>query len=152
MILDNIANLSRYKGLSKALDMAIDSLMSLDFSSMSVGDYDLDYYGVYYMVQEPRLADFEDTLWEKHDKYIDIQYAFKGSAEKINYAPLSLISDWKQKEGTDTSFSSNPHMGLEIGLSEGVFAIFFPQEAHRPCHGDMHDSAYRKIVYKIPIA
>lgn len=102
------------------------------------------------MVQEPQLLHIEDTVWECHDRFIDIQFAYSGGPEFICYAPRGQLHGWEYNHDMDVAFSHSICSGLQLKLATGHFSVFFPNDAHRPCIGDAN-TYYRKIVFKIPI-
>ena len=50
MIVDRIASLSQYKGISPRLDKAIDWLMNEDLSGKKAGMYEIEGRDIYYMI------------------------------------------------------------------------------------------------------
>lgn len=152
MILDTLQNIRQYKGLSPAMDQAIEALATLDFAAMEAGDYPLGTEGMHYMVQDVTLKSFADSRWECHNKFIDIQYACSGGPETICYAPRDTVRDWVwDPNGGDIAQSDDPDPGVPMTIPQGSFGIYFPQDAHRPGQGD-GSVPYRKVVFKIPVS
>lgn len=151
MIYDRIENIASYAAVSPMLEAAIASIQATDFAPLSPGTYGVGDSGIYFMIQEPKLALPGECFWEYHEDYADIQFAFSGGLERIGFASRDDIPQWIHKEGTDTFISHSDMSGLELAMREGWFAAFFPQDAHRPCIGKTDADGYRKIVYKIPI-
>ena len=151
MIYDKIENIYRYSAISPVFREVAESLKSTDFARLSPGRYDIGSSGTYFMVQEPKLAPPEACFWEYHESCIDIQFAFSGGDEIIGFAFRDEISKWTRQDGTDTFLSADPLTGTGLSLHKGFFAVFFPQDAHRPCMGAVKAGGYRKIVYKIPM-
>lgn len=150
VIFDSLSNVKSYLGISDVLDAALTALAATDFSSLPPDEYLFGDGGTYFIVQELRLKNRDETRWECHDQYIDIQYMLSGDPETIDYAPRQQFAHWVKNGEKDIYFSDEEKKGSALSLNEGYFAVFFPQDAHRPCQGE-EDAACRKIVFKVPI-
>ena len=151
MIFDTIENIESYRGLSPAFGAAVSVLSGTDFTQLRPGAYypEPGSSGVYYMVQTPALLPRDQTRWECHDRYIDIQYVVSGSAETIGWAPRGELTGWEKGSSGDIYFTDSDAPHLPLTLTPGRFAVFFPQDAHRPCQGA--SGSCRKIVFKVPV-
>lgn len=146
MIFDTLQNADIYKGISAHLDQALDFLRTADFAHFTPGRHAVNGDQVYLVLQEPALKPFEETAWEAHRKYIDIQFALK-EGETIAYAPLEQIAGWDAyDESKDALCSHDPAHGLALPMKAGTFAIFFPNDAHRPVIGE---GSTQKVVIKV---
>lgn len=151
MIFDKLENAALYRGISARLDRAIDCMLSTDFAAVAVGRYEVDGDDVYYMVQEPALKPREDTKWEVHRRYIDIQLGLSGG-EIMGYAPMDSIGGWEDYNGDkDIQLSFAKEAGTPLALERGMFAILFAQDAHRPCERGAQAQTGRKVVFKVRI-
>ncbi|MER2061282.1 MAG: YhcH/YjgK/YiaL family protein, partial [Niallia sp.] len=88
---------------------------------------------------------------ESHNAYIDVQYLGEGT-EKIYYTAksdaLKVVEDYAEER--DLLFYEDAKEKDSVTLGDGVFAIFFPWELHRPgCHAVHGGSAVQKIVVKV---
>ena len=101
------------------------------------------------MVQEVQNRPEEGALFEAHRKYIDIQFVISGE-ELQGYAPLSSlkIKDAYDLE-KDIAFYNGD--GSLFHLTPGSFAIYFPNDAHKPNLMIDKPAALKKIVVKIPV-
>lgn len=149
MIIDKIKNASNYYAISKNLEIALKKMESTDFSNIEEGKYEIDGNKVFMLVQKYNTKDEKDSRWEAHFKYIDIQYIYEGK-ELIKY---SYINDLKQVEcdkEKDICFLEGD--GDFLTLSSGTFAIFLPDDAHKPCVSvNNNSSQVKKIVFKVLI-
>jgi YhcH/YjgK/YiaL family protein len=87
-------------------------------------------------------------LFEAHKDYIDIQAIIDGE-ETIGYAlteTLEVVEPYKP----DVVKCSDPDIFTEVKLAKGMFAIFYPDDAHKPCY-DYRDgkSNVHKLVVKV---
>lgn len=150
MIFDKAENILLYKGMHRALDVAIEHVLSHDdkdyeaSSPVYLGDS-----GVYYSSARVPLRGCDEVRWECHDEYIDLQYVIAGDTETIDYAQRGSLAGWEKKPDGDIYFSGDESRGLPLPIKPGYFAVFFPQDAHRPAQGRAGEESV-KIVYKIP--
>jgi len=89
--------------------------------------------------------------WEAHRRYIDIQYLVSG-IERIGYTPVAnLALTTPYDEDKDVAFYQGH--GDILTLEPGMFAVFFPHDAHMPmlCEAGGSPKQVRKIVVKIPV-
>lgn len=151
MIYDTLENIALYRGLSPAMDAAIDCIAQTDFASLAPRRYEVDGDAVYYMVQTPALKAREDTKWEIHRRYIDVQIGLK-DGEAIGYAPAKTIKNWEAYNGEkDITLSFDVNPGVVLPLNAGTFAIFFPDDAHRPAEKAGENADGFKVVVKVQV-
>lgn len=91
--------------------------------------------------------------FEAHQRYIDIQFALAG-AQQIEYTPIELfneeIATAYDKEKDLALFTKNPK-GSAILLTESRYAIFFPEDAHKPLCTLNESEEVRTCVIKVRI-
>ena len=73
-------------------DKAFTYLKNTNLDTVSPGKYYLDGNNVFVSVTMNKLKPFENTKWEAHRKYVDIQYVIKGK-EKMGVAPFSKAKE-----------------------------------------------------------
>ena len=90
-----------------------------------------------------------EPLYETHDKYVDIQCMLEGS-EYQWYAPRGELKE-KIAYNTekDSSFYEFSGSGSRLHLTEGSFAVYFPQDGHLPGMADGSCGKCRRIVVKL---
>jgi biofilm protein TabA len=150
MILDYISNASNYAFPNALLRKGLDFLRSSDAASMPVGRIDLAGDQLFAMMQEYSTRPEKECFWEAHRKYIDIQYICAG-VEDIGYASLASL---KIIEPYDLAkdFVKLAGEGSVLRIPAGMFAIFFPHDAHKPCMAPNGVVApVRKIVVKAAV-
>lgn len=128
-------------------DKAFAFMRDSDLAHMKPGRYAIDGDNVYATITEGPEKTFEQSAWESHRNYIDLQYVVTGK-EKIGRAPVvgaTVTQPYNEKADiahytTDGKFY--------IG-DPSAFFLFFPSDAHRPnIHVDGYDTV-RKLVIKI---
>lgn len=137
---------------SPVLAKAVEYLAKQDFSKMEAGRYELDGDRMYAMVQEVTTEPKANRKPEAHDRYIDIQFLLEGEGEIIGVSrrnPDAIPSE-DYLGSRDVAFYSDVTDESEVLLRPGMFAIFFPDDVHRPlCQVGETGSTIRKVVIKI---
>lgn len=96
----------------------------------------------------------EKKLPEVHRRYAELQFMAEGS-ELIGYYPdlgdNELLQDCLEEKDT-LYYQENPKSGeVMLQMTPGTYAIFFPEDVHRPfCQIDKPERV-KKIVVKIAI-
>ena len=137
--------------VSERLRTALQYIAETDFTKVENGEYHLDGDKVFARVNRYATEPKESKKPESHNAYIDVQYLGEGK-EKIYYAAKSdvhkVIEDYAEER--DLLFYEDAREKDGVTLGDGVFAIFFPLELHRPgCHAVHGGSAVQKIVVKV---
>jgi YhcH/YjgK/YiaL family protein len=130
-------------------DKALAWFKSTDLNAVAAGKYPIDGDNLYASVSDYRAKSLEDTRFEAHRRYIDIQYLVRGE-ELIGVAPLSkgkAITLFDAEK--DVGFFEIPEEECKYYEAEpGKYFIFFPGDAHRPGIR-VNDDAVRKVVVKV---
>ena len=147
MILDKLENAAMYSCISENLRKGFEFLKNNDLSTMEVGRYEIDGNDVFALVSKYDSKEPQDCLLEAHQTYTDIQYIVSGR-EAIGFAILNnqdiLTSYNSEKDIVFYSGEINP-----IILETGNFAVFFPQDLHRPCMQINGAEKVKKVVVKV---
>jgi YhcH/YjgK/YiaL family protein len=149
MIIDHLAYADQYQGLHPRLAQAFAYLREQPLAEMAPGRYEIEGDDMFLLLQAYQTRSAENSFWEAHRIYMDIQYMVEG-AERMGYAcangmrikeDLLQENDYAVLEGT----------GRDVVVEEGSFVIFFPQDAHMPCLSDREARVIKKAVIKIKI-
>ena len=145
----DIARLLPY--MSARLRTALQYIAETDFTKVENGEYRLDGDKVFARVNRYVTEARECKKPESHNAYIDVQYLGEGT-EKIYYAAksdtLKVVEDYAKER--DLLFYDDAGEKDSVTLGDGVFAIFFPWELHRPgCHAAHEGCNVQKIVVKV---
>lgn len=147
MIVDTLENASRYEGLHERFKAAFDFLRSANLVALQEGRTELEGDRLFVLMQAYQTKPLEGGKLEAHRKYIDIQFVVSGE-EVIGYAPLTT-------QAPVESFNEEKDIGFYHGdasfvkLSAGMFAIFYPEDAHLPGRYLQVASPVKKIVIKV---
>ncbi len=148
MILDGIKNLSLYKGVHPLIARCVEFLEKTDVNNLAVGKYEIVGKDLYCSVLEYNTK--EPNLFEAHDKYADLQYVVKGK-ERMDYAPRSACKPETEYDEVKDVFKLSAEKFLPVTVKAGEFAMFFPDDVHRPNVTDGEVSSNKKLVFKIKL-
>lgn len=131
MICDSLANRARYP-LGSAFRLALDFLEQVTPATPD-GTYELDGRKVYAMVQSYDTAPDAVESLEVHRQYADIQYTISGNEILVwahDTGKIPYASDYDVDR--DAGFLTAPADDLaRLDMKPGIFAVFFPGDAHR---------------------
>ena len=147
MVIDEIKNASLYFGMGKGIERALRYLKETDFSKMEPGRYELDGSNIYAMVNCYQTKREEESSWEAHRKYIDVQFIVEG-AERMGYANLNKMKV-SQEYNSENDFLILKGEGNFFTVPERTFVIFGPEDVHMPNLAIGKPQQVKKIVVKI---
>lgn len=136
----------------EAIQKAIRFARETDFSKIEDGRVAIDgdnmFANLFHLTSKP----VGETHPEMHKQYIDVQYWLSGE-ELCGVAPYeggSTCIDARKEE--DLYFYDGVVNESFLHATEGCYAIFFPNDAHRPgvCV-DGKSINYRKVVVKVNV-
>ena len=147
MILDHIKNLENYAGSS--IYAALQKIQSTDFSKLENITYEVEGRDLYFFISAYDSRKENDKP-EAHRKYIDIQYVIEG-CEKMGVGQLGdMTEEVEAKPQNDVWFYRGPMDYVTV--KEGMFAVFYPNDAHAPCISpDGNCAPVRKAVFKVKV-
>ena len=150
MVLDQLDNSKRYEGVSKGLDKAFAFIRSYLANPQEIGKYVIDGDNVYALVQGYNSAPVDQKKWESHSRYLDVQFVAEGN-ETMYYAPVGMLTQKGDyipdkdiayyEEGPSTALRCVP----------GTFAIFYPEDLHKPGCVAGESAPVKKIVVKVKL-
>ena len=151
MFFDQLENLPRYQGIHKNIDTAIEYLMTHDLSSLDLGRYDVDEDRVFFFLQENTLCQEQANSFEFHARYLDLHFLLAGH-EMIQYGCQEKEVLEAYDEERDILFYTGAENEVELIMRPGNFAVFFPEDIHRPGCADGQSGKIRKIVVKVAVS
>jgi biofilm protein TabA len=149
MIIDTLNNASKYTGLNPLFAKAFDFINQNDVATLENGVIQIeDGLKVIVSTANGKTAEASLAKFECHDKNIDIQVCLKG-LETIAWKPrekcVTPNGDYNPEKDV-RFFSDAPDMFFQ--LTDGQFAIFFPEDVHAPMIGE---GEIKKLVFKVKI-
>ncbi len=149
MTLDKIENLEQYLATIKNGKAVLDFIKNTDLSTLPDGATKILGDDLYVNMANYN-SKVEIGLFEAHKDYIDLQYMIKG-VERMDYAPLiDCTPNTPYDKNGDYELVSAKDFSTLI-VKEGNFAIFFPQDAHRPSLAVNESAPVKKAIFKIKI-
>lgn len=148
VIIDALTNMEFYKGLNERLYKGLGFLKETDVASLPVGRYEIDGDEVFALVQEYDTRSADECRWEAHYTYTDIQYVVEGS-EKMGWNTLDGVVKTEDRPEDDVYFFDAE--GDHFVVHAGQFAVFTPQDAHRPGVAVDGSAPIKKVVVKVAI-
>ncbi len=148
MILDKLENLGQYLAVNDKIKLCISFLQNLNISELSPRRYDLSGDDLYCVVTEYETVN--PQLFEAHNQYVDLQCLLVGE-ERMDYAnrkDCAVVSPYESER--DAALLSNENF-IPLKINAGYFAMFFPDDAHRPCVTADKVSKNKKAIFKIKI-
>ncbi len=146
MILDTLEHAETYFKLHPRFEEAFKFLRRPDLAGLDAAAHPIDKKEVYALIQNNAGKEKKDARLEAHRSYIDIQFLIAGS-EQIGWKPREDCTDVAQayEGGRDIEFfGDTPQTYMQ--LKPGMFAIFFPGDAHAPM---ISEGAVHKCVVKV---
>ena len=134
----------------KRWEMAFDFFKNTDLEKIAVGHYDIDGKNVYATIQQYETRNEENTRFEAHKVYADIQYLIQGQ-EKIgltDFAHLETSVPYNMEK--DIAFYTSKEEQYHLADTSQFF-LFFPSDPHRPCVKVDKNQPVKKLVIKIKL-
>jgi len=128
-------------------DKAFAFLNDPKLDTLKPGKYVIDGDNVYATITEAPSKTFEQSAWESHRNYIDLQYVIHGK-EKIGVAPVTSATVIKPYDTSRDAANYNAEGQFYIAMP-GEFFLFFPGDAHRPNIKVEGYDTVKKLVIKI---
>jgi YhcH/YjgK/YiaL family protein len=148
MLLDRLEDASRYAALHAGIAAGLEFLRQPGLDSLPDGRHGILGEQLFALVARQQGRGRDPSPLEFHRQYIDIQYVVAGH-ESIGWLPtadgrrIAIPYDPQRDIGF---FRDRPETWL--ALSAGMFAVFFPEDAHAPLAGD---GPVHKVVLKVRV-
>lgn len=141
----------KYNLNDKKFRTAFEFLKRNDLADLEPGKFDIE-DGVRVQVHEYNSKEWEDCKWETHDNYFDIQYIVSGkeymgvcSRDELTEVLTPYIPE------RDITFYKEPEVYGKILVRAGEFAVFAPEDGHKPSALVSKSIPIKKIVLKVPV-
>lgn len=148
MIFDRISNLETYAKNDEKLTAIVEFLKAHPVETLADGRHELG-MGVYANVSTGPVRD--EGNFEAHRKYADLQLMVEG-CEIMEWAHLNDMTNAADySEVNDIQFfACQPAATTALKVYPGFFAIFYPQDGHKPLMR-LDGETSRKVIFKIPV-
>jgi len=139
---------------NKNIIKALKYIENTNFSSFSDNIYELEGKNLFFILSSYKtVTSISEKQAEVHRKYLDLQYLLYGK-ECIGYANYSNIKKNSSEYDSDKDIELFESVENEsfLTLTLGYYAIFFPEDIHRPGLCKDTPANIRKVVFKILIS
>jgi YhcH/YjgK/YiaL family protein len=148
MILDTLANSDKYVLLQQHFAKAFEYIKSLDLQTLEVGKFEIDGKNIHASVSLKDGYAVAEAKFEAHNQYIDIQVCPSGK-ETLGWKPRTKCADIKTDYNIEKDvIFYNDQPDTYFQLTEGQFAIFYPEDVHAPMIGE---GQIKKLVVKVKL-
>jgi biofilm protein TabA len=149
MIIDSLENAAKYFSVHPLFAKAFEYIQQTDLANAADGKEDIA-EGLKAIISKAPGKTKETSLekFECHNKNIDIQFCING-LETIGWKPRQKCTSPKGEYSDEKDvlfFNDTPDTYFQ--LTNGQFAIFFPEDVHSPMIGD---AEIKKLVIKVKI-
>ncbi len=148
MILDYLENSERYENVHPGFKKAFDFLRAAQKELPEIGTYEIDGRNVYAFVQQYDTLPLPETKWEAHKKYIDIQYIYDG-CEVMGWDNIKNLPEGQEYVEQADCYAYFGEDATNVEVHAGSYAIFFPEDLHRPKGAYKTPGPITKIVVKV---
>ena len=154
MIYGNINAKETEAAYTPVIRKALEILRTTDVSEMHHGKYPLDGDKLILQINEITTGPKNTKRPEVHRDYIDVQYMVHGH-ELIGFYPdcKDGVVQEDLLEETDVLFyeERSDVNELMLPMTDGCYAVFFPEDVHRPCCMMDAPEDVKKIVLKVRV-
>lgn len=146
MIIDRLENIEKYCSLNPLFAQAVTFLQSADLCHLEPGRIILKDNELFVNIDQTFPKQKKEAKLETHNCFIDIQLPLTGT-EVIGYAPRAILGEETYDADRDITFYEDSAADY-FTLKPGMFAVFFPEDAHAPA---ISEQGVRKIVIKVRV-
>lgn len=148
MIVANIQNKAEYYGIHPELDKALDCLTPEFLEQAATKKTLLDGENLFVTKFHLETVPEEETFFEAHRKYLDIQVVIRGQ-ERVQIAHPSTLT---LTEHRDDFYGYTGTGEQTVVLRPGNFLIVFPGDAHRlKMPVEAPGEQFTRVVFKIKV-
>ena len=138
------------KTLAEKIAEALEVIQAVEFEKTELGKHAVN-DDFFYLVQEYESKDPAVARHEAHKAYVDIQYVVEGK-EAIDIAPAMFMEVEEEYDvARDVVFFKEPKQATRFVLTDGGYAILYPEDSHKPGVRVDEPVKMKKIVGKVRI-
>jgi biofilm protein TabA len=150
MIIDTLQNASKYFWVHPLFKKAFEYISLTDLDNTEPGRYEIEGENLKAIFSNKKgmMAAESIAKFECHNKHIDIQLCINGT-EQLGWKDrekCTVLNGGYNAEKDVQFYSDAPDMYFQ--LTNGQFAIFFPEDVHAPMIGN---DEIKKLVIKVKL-
>lgn len=153
MILGNVNDLSIMVEINAKLITAINLALKQSPLLLKEGSYPIEGDNIFMNVMSFATQPAENKKFELHRNYIDVQILLQGQ-ERIDFSTLNqAVAPTEYDERDDYQLCEEVTNLQSVELTAGMFAIFMPNEPHKPgIIASTGTTTLKKAVIKVKLA
>ncbi|MFO7636251.1 MAG: YhcH/YjgK/YiaL family protein [Clostridia bacterium] len=148
MIYDTLINIPIYGNISERLEKAFRYLADHDMEFFDDGRYEIDGQEIFCIIQS--YSSKEESAWEGHKEYIDIQYMIYGT-EEIRVSNIEEMRHVGMYDPEKDIHFFEGAASCRLFMRPRDFAVFFPEDIHMPALCIDAPSHVKKAVIKVHV-
>ena len=145
MIIDKIVNLRCYEDVNPLFKDVADFIEANDLNALPAGKHEIKGADLFVNVTTAKGKAPEEAVMETHKRMIDIQIPLD-TDETFGYTPTDNLPDVEYNDAKDVTKYPGVASPTLVNCKPGDFAIFWPQDGHKPCVGS---GEIRKAIFKV---
>ena len=146
MIIDTLENFENYIQLNPLFEKVAQFLKENDLNQLEVGKHLIAGEDLFVNIQLAKGKTEEEAVQETHKVMADIQIPLSG-CETYGYIPACMLPEGEYNEDKDITKFPGVSSQSYVTCTQGMFAIFFPQDGHAPCITDKPE--LKKAIFKV---
>lgn len=148
MVITSLKDAGRYRDLCPRLAAAFEYLERTDLAKAAPGRHEIDGDRLFALVSDYTTKPASELRFERHRRYIDLQYVVSG-VELIGWAPVASLRADPYDAGRDIAFLDG--QGSFVRMPAGQAMLLWPEDAHMPGVAAGEPAPVRKVVVKIAV-
>ncbi len=141
----------KYDYNDRKFRIAFEFLKRPDLASLEPGKYELG-EGVYVNILHYNSKPWDESKWEAHDRFFDIQYVVEGR-EYMGVCNRDVCTEiaTPYNPEKDVIFYKEPQDFGKVVLNAGEFIVLAPEDVHKPSVSVRESTPNIKAVVKVPV-
>ena len=145
MVVDTMENLEKYVSLNPLFEEVVKFVKEHDLMTLEVGKHPIKGDDLFLNIAVAKGKTDEEAVFETHRRMLDIQIPLD-APEAYGYIPLSDLPEAEYNDAKDVAKYPGVASPTLVNCKPGDFAIFWPQDGHKPCVGS---GEIRKAIFKV---
>ena len=147
MVVDTLENLEKYMSLNPLFTDVVKFMKENDLNKLEAGKHFIKGKDLFVNITTAHGKTEKEATFETHKNMLDIQIPLNNT-ESYGYKPLADLP--VAEYNTEKDVTKYPDVASEtvVTCKPGEFAIFWPQDGHKPCigEGDIHKAIFKARV------
>ncbi len=147
MIVDTLDHLSLYASLNPLFGEVVKFIQEHDLGKLENGKHPIRGKELFVNITDAEGKDDDGATFETHRRMLDIQIPLDNN-ESYGYMPAAQLPETAYNEEKDVAKYPGVASPTIVNCKPGEFAIFFPQDGHKPCIGK---GKIHKAIFKVSV-